>query len=256
MGRPTMTTDKTIRVVMEGGIDVYMAAADGTLAELMVSDEGVVTTLREYDEFFRGRLFAEGQSEAIPLVLFMNAYQLFLAAVRMALSGHSAAVFPLLRTALESAAYGGLIIRKPELSEVWTGRHRGEAEKKACRKAFNFDKAIAVVKERAPDIHALAVWGYEGAIDYGAHPNIMGVFAHVSMDANRADGMVAVSHTSLYGAGHIETIRGIIACLDFGLAIIGIIALSPTEVSETVVEGLQALNDAKNKAVQPYERPE
>lgn len=251
-----MTTDNGIRVVMEGGIDVYMAAADETLAELMASEDGLVVALREYDDFFRSRLFAERQSEAIPLVLFMNAYQLFLAAARMALSGHSAAVFPLLRTALESAAYGGLIVRKPDLGEVWMARHRGEAEKKACRKAFTFDRAITALKVRAPDIHALAVWGYEGAIDYGAHPNIVGVFGHVSMDENRPDGMVAVSHTSLYGPGHIETVRGIVACLDFGLAIIGIIALSPAEVSEPMVAGLQALNDAKNKAVEPYERPE
>lgn len=44
--------DNGIRVVMKGGIDVYMAAADETLAELMVSEDGPVAALREYDDFF------------------------------------------------------------------------------------------------------------------------------------------------------------------------------------------------------------
>jgi hypothetical protein len=251
-----MTNDSGIRVVMDGGIDAYMAAADETLAELLVSDSALVAGLREYDSFFRTRLFAQGPTEPIALVLFMNAYQLFLAGARMALSGHCAAVFPLLRTALESAAYGGMIASNPALSAVWTERHRGDAEKKACRKSFTFEKAISPLEDRAPDIHALAVLGYEGAIDYGAHPNVRGVFGHVSLDEQREDGLTAVTHTSLYGSAHIETIRGLCACLDFGFAIIGIIALSASTIGDDLVDGLQALNDAKNAAVEPYQSSE
>lgn len=247
-----MTNDSGIRVEMDGGMDAYMAAAEETLAELLVSDSALVAALREYDRFFRTRLFAQGPSDPIALVLFMNAYQLFLAGARVALSGHCAAVFPLLRTALESAAYGGLIVRNPALGEVWTGRHRGDAERKACRKNFTFEKAILPLENRAPEIHALAVLGYEGAIDYGAHPNIKGVFGHVSLDDQREDGFTAVTHTSLYGSAHIETIRGLCACLDFGFAIVGIIALSGPTISDDLVDGLQALNEAKNAAVEPY----
>ncbi|OQW43655.1 MAG: hypothetical protein A4S12_04585 [Proteobacteria bacterium SG_bin5] len=250
-----MTNGSGIRVVMDGSMDAYMAAADETLAELLVSDSVLVAALREYDSFFRTRLFTQGPAEPIALVLFMNAYQLFLAGARMALSGHCAAVFPLLRTALESAAYGGLIARNPALSEVWAGRHRGDAEKKACRKSFTFEKAISPLEDRAPDIHALAVLGYEGEIDYGAHPNIKGVFGHVSLNDQREDGCKAVTHTSLYGSAHIETIRGLCACLDFGFAIIGIIAPSGPTISDNLVDGLQSLNDAKNTAVAPYQSP-
>lgn len=173
----------------------------------------------------------------------------------MALSGHCAAVFLLLRTALESAAYGGLIARNPALREVWAGRHRGDAEKKACRKSFTFEKAISPLEDRAPDIHALAVFGYEGAIDYGAHPNINGVFGHVSLNDQREGGFETVTHTSVYGSAHIETIRDLCACLDFGFAIISIIALSGPTIGDNLVGGLQVLNDAKNAAVAPYQSP-
>ena len=81
----------------------------------------------------------------ISLVLLINAYQMFPAGVRTALGGHTAAVFPLLRTALESAAYGALIAAKPELSSIWTNRHHDDEAKKACRNTFTFDKAIKLV---------------------------------------------------------------------------------------------------------------
>lgn len=126
--------DDGVRIVIEGGIDSYMAAADETTAELLTSNEPLITALREYDTYFREGLWRQHQPPAVPLVLCMNAYQLFLAGSRMALSGHCAAVFPLLRTALESAAYASLMTRKPELQEVWTHRHQGEAEKKPAAK--------------------------------------------------------------------------------------------------------------------------
>ncbi|MFG6667087.1 hypothetical protein ACGK9R_08250 [Halomonas sp. HNIBRBA4712] len=245
-------TDDGVRVVIEGGIESYMAAADETTAELLASHDPIVAALREYDTYFREGLWRQYQPSAVPLMLCMNAYQLFLASSRMALSGHCAAVFPLLRTALESAAYASLMTQKPELQEVWTRRHHGEAEKKACRKAFTFEKAIGVLKDRAPDIHALAVLGYEGAIDYGAHPNVKGVFGHVSID-DQDDDFFAVSHTSLYGATHIDTIRGLCSCLDFGFAIIGIIALSSHEISDILLADLSHLNEAKNAATERYE---
>lgn len=246
-----MTTGNGIPVVMDGDIDAYLRAADETQAELLASGEPLIVVLRTYDTFFRTRLFTRGPSEPIALVLFANAYQLFLAATRMGLAGHSAAVFPLLRTALESATYGKLIVGNPMLGQVWAYRHRSEADKKACRRAFTFEKAIAGLKERAPDIHALATAGYEGAIDYGAHPNVRGVLGHVSLDEDH-DAFAALKHTSLYGASHVETARGLCACLDFGFAIIAIIALSGDTLSEDLLDDLNALNQAKNAAVEEY----
>lgn len=250
--REGMMADDSVRIVTEGGLDAYLAAADETTAELLSSNDPLVAALREYETYFREGLWLQHQLPALPLVLCINAYQLFLAGLRMALSGHCAAVFPLLRTALESAAFASLMTHKPEFQEVWTHRHQGKDENKACRKAFTFEKAIKLLKERAPDIHELAAQAYEGAIDYGAHPNIKGVFGHVSIDDQREDEFVSVSHTSLYGATHIETIRGLCACLDFGFAIIGIIAVSSPEFSDELLADLSRLNEMKNEATERY----
>lgn len=254
-------TNGDLMVEMGKGLDGYMAAADETAAELLQGDDGLVAALRRYDDYLRRDLWAHvAQSSAIGFILQMNAYMVFLAGVRIALSGHAAAVFPLLRTALESASYGLLIERDPVLADVWTHRHRSETDKKASRKAFTFDKGIVHLKDMAPGIYYLAKLAYEGAIDFGAHPNLKGVAGHLSIDENRPDGMTAVTLTSLYGSEHVETARGLCACLDFGFAIIGMIALATPDPSKErvkrLIEELQALNDLKNDAVAPYQPPE
>jgi hypothetical protein len=230
-----------------------MSAADETTRELQTAEGPMLKALLHYDTYFRRDVWEHiSPTPAFAFVLFMNAYQMFLGATRMALSGHPAAVFPLLRTALESASYGYLMEQQPALAEVWGNRHRSEADKKACRNSFTFEKAIRGLGARAPDIERLAKDAYEGAIDYGAHPNPKGVFGHVSINEDRPDGMVAVTHTSLYGSSHHETFRGICACLDFGLAIIGIIVLSNPAATGELQEELQSLNDAKEAALTAY----
>lgn len=243
----------TPKVELGDGLKQYMSLADETTRELLFSDDKLVKTLHLYDDYFRGDLWLHvPPTPWLGFILFLNAYQMFLAGARMALSGHVAAVLPLLRVALESAAYGFLIEKNPELADIWTNRHTSEHDKKACRKAFTFDKAIIGLNDVAPDIYALAKAAYESAIDYGAHPNPRGVIGHVSIDEARADGLAAIVHTSLYGAGHLETSRGLCACLDFGLAIIGIIVLSGADVSKKQVDELQALSDVKNAVTADY----
>lgn len=248
-----MAKSKT-RIELGDGLLQYMAAADETLRELQAAGNPLLKVLLQYDEYFRRDLWAHAApTPTFSFVLFLNAYQMFLATVRMALSGHPAAVFPLVRTALESASYGYLLEQQPALSEVWGNRHRSETDKKACRNAFTFEKAIKGLANKAPDIERLAKEAYENAIDYGAHPNPKGVFGHVSINEDRPDGMVAVTHISLYGSNHHETIRGVCACLDFGFTIISIITLSGPHVTEQLAVELQALNDAKEAAIAEYQ---
>lgn len=248
-----MEEDKA-RVDLGDGLRQYVAMADECLKELQSSKSPFVAVLLEYDDHFRRDLWQDAvQRSTFGFLLFLDAYQLFLAGTRMALSGHPAAVFPLMRSGLESTSYGLLLERRPALSEIWSNRHRSEADKKACRDTFTFDKATAGLREGVPDIHRLAKEAYEGAIDYGAHPNVRGVFWHITVYDARPDGMIAVTHTSLYSAEHHETIRGLCACLDYGFPIISIITLAGPTVSGKLATDLQTLNDAKNAAVAAYQ---
>jgi len=143
--------------------------------------------------------------------------------------------------------------QQPTLCEVWSNRHQGKAENKACRKAFTFDNAIKCLVHKNPDIYRLVKDLYEAAIDYGAHPNFKGVFEHVSINEDRPDGIVAVTHSCLYGSDHPETIRSIYACLEFGFGIIGIITLSGQSATGKLQDELQMLNDLKEAAIAGYQ---
>lgn len=80
--------------------------------------------LAHYD-FFATRLWSDNQPvPEIPMFLSTNAFMLWTSAVRIAMSGHEMAVYPLLRTALESACYVLLVKRRPELAEVWSNREK------------------------------------------------------------------------------------------------------------------------------------
>jgi hypothetical protein len=228
--------------------------ADECLQELRTSETRFLPVLIQYDDYFRRDLWRNAPLPGtFSLLLFLNAYQLFLAGARMALSGHPAAIFPLMRSALESASYGFLMEQQPALSEIWSNRHRSQADKAACRDAFSFHKAIAGLKDKAPDVHGLAKEAYQAAIDYGAHPNVRGVVEHLTVDEERPDRMVSITHASLYSAGHRETIRGLGACLDYGFLIISIIALACPAATGALQTELQTLNDAKNAAIAAYQ---
>ena len=246
--------ERKARVEFGDGLVQYIAIANDTMRELWGLDNPLLKVLFQYDAYFRSDLWEHvSQTPIFANILFINAYQMFLGAVRTALSGHPAAVFPLARTALESASYGYLMEQQPILCEIWSNRHRSEVDKKACRNAFTFDKAIKSLVHKNPDIYRLVKDLYEAAIDYGAHPNFKGVFEHVSINEDRPDGIVAVTHSCLYGSDNPETIRSIYACLEFGFGIIGIITLSGQTATGKLQEELRTLNDLKEAAIAGYQ---
>ena len=79
------------RVELGGGIQKYLAAADETLQEMRAADNPLVKTLLRYDAYFQRDLWEHvALTPTFAFVLYINAYQMFLAGARMALSGSSA----------------------------------------------------------------------------------------------------------------------------------------------------------------------
>jgi len=168
------------------------------------------------------------------------------------MTGHVVAVFPVLRTALESACYGYLVAKDPGLAEIWSNRHRDDSARKACRAAFT--GAVRVVakdfdRSQPPDGGAWIEEAYDAAIDFGGHPNIRSVFAHVRVEEDvEDDSYFRANLADLYGPDHAETQRILIAALDFGLAIAVVLTRSLDDPDEQHQDELQALSDRKNAA--------
>lgn len=59
--REETMTDDSVRIVTEGGLDAYLAAADETTAELLSANDPIVVALREYETYFREGLWLQHQ---------------------------------------------------------------------------------------------------------------------------------------------------------------------------------------------------
>lgn len=235
---------------MEDYIDTTNAITDALRAE----NGPILQTLHTFDAYFRKTLWRDGSSlNPMAMMLSMNAYMLFLAGVRVAMTGHVSAVFPVLRAALESACYGYLIAKDPGLGSVWTDRHKDGAARKACRKAFGsaVTEVSKQVEREQPGGGQWLAAAYDVAIDFGAHPNIKSVFGHVRMQEDDPDDPnFRVNLAGLYGADHWETQRILIGCLDFALAIAVVLTRALERPDQLHQDELQALNDRKNRVSQ------
>lgn len=238
-------------VEIDKTIDDYIDTTDSITQALREENGPILQVIRGFDGYFTKTLWrGAGSDQPLPMMLSMNAYMLFLAGVRVTMTGHVTAAFPVLRTALESACYAYLIAKDPALGQVWSDRHRDAAARKASRRAFG--SAVAdVAKHIERDQRGGGRWlvdAYDLAIDFGAHPNIKSVFSHVRVgEDDPEDPYYRVNLAGLYGADHWETRRMLIGCLDFALAIAVVLTRALNAPDRQHQVQLQELNDQKNR---------
>lgn len=204
----------------------YLAAADDVQAEAMQALPVWMDVYRELDEIWRLELF-EGATGAAPVAssLCVQSFFFWLASVRVALSGHSSATYPLLRTSLEAACYARRIAQDGALARVWLDRERDAAGRKACIKAFG--SAVAEVARSFEDEPSFATSireMYDAAIDFGAHPNPRGILEQIEME--NTDGHTYVTNTAIHSIRSHTAMRSILAVAEHGYFCIAICANS------------------------------
>ncbi len=119
-----------------------------------------------------------GATRLLPRFLLVRAHSSFLAACRLALSGQITEAQALNRTAIEQAWYALHIAKDPDQwsrAEVWLRRNDSDAARSACRNEFR----VANVRQTHESLDAATARDldslYDRTIDFGAHPNQMGV---------------------------------------------------------------------------------
>lgn len=163
-------------------------------------------------------------SKQVGLPLALNSHFLFLASVRTAISGHPAAIFPTLRTALESACYALLIAEDARLNEIWRSRHKSEKTLKDQKRAFS--SAVAQATEQASKrnekMSDFVKAMYEASIDYGGHPNPRAMNGHLQLGPGGFDDIA--EYGCLYQDVDPRTGMGMVTCAEFGIAIAFLLA--------------------------------
>lgn len=115
--------------------------------------------------------------------LMIRTHSSFLAAIRLAMSGQLSESYAVLRAAIEQAWYALHMAKDPQppnRAKVWLCRNDDEVSKSKCKSEFTVANVRSTHESldsvTAKQLHQL----YETMIDFGAHPNQLGVFMAMS----------------------------------------------------------------------------
>lgn len=116
----------------------------------------------------------------VPAIIFGRLIGAYRSAVMLSLC-LSTDAFCQIRSCLEHAAYASLIKQRPHLADVWSAGSETPQTLKTLTRAFSTANLRAGVAALAPGFEKVFDLLYRRSIDFGGHPNMLGVYAQVSV---------------------------------------------------------------------------
>lgn len=232
----------------------YLTATLENLLDHRDSPPQLMELVQEMDKFFHDEICTQEDDDPISGLLFMNSYALLMSSVSQALAGHLVAVFPVARSALESACYGFLVSQEEEMGGIWLNRHDSKNARDLCRRSFSVADAVRKIKNISVEMAEFIQGLYDASIDYGAHPNVISVLGHLTREVTEDDEKIYYNYslTGVYGPNSWQVNQGLLVCVEMGQAIAFLIAASIEEhplLSERL-EKYQQWMDSKNRLVE------
>ncbi|CAK6462809.1 hypothetical protein KLEG_03092 [Klebsiella pneumoniae] len=205
----------------------YLRGTLENAQEHVTSPPKLMYLVEHMDEIFQKEILANGiEMHPTAGFLALNSYMMLLASVRQSLSGHTVPVFPILRTALESACYAYLIAVDNSKALIWLDRHKSQSALNECRKTFTVNKAANKLQERYAEMAEYVKAHYDASIDFGAHPNMKSIFNHLTKIDSPDNKFGAWKLTGVYGSNSRYINYTLLACVEVGQAIAFLIAAS------------------------------
>jgi hypothetical protein len=109
--------------------------------------------------------------DLLAMWFLQQANSAWIAALRIGLGGQSVDARPLLRSALEYAAYALHFTRDAALRDVWFDRHKDDASREKAANGFSTRKVSRTFKAESPALAAAYSRLYDAVVDMGGHPN-------------------------------------------------------------------------------------
>lgn len=210
------------------------AAAKSELRKCIQKDfTEAIAHVKKCDHLILSSTHELGSVEALSAAA--HAHSLFLAAYDLARTGHFSAMFPLFRTAMESAVYGYLFNREEGLIEKWRKRHTSDSDFNLCKKEFTramkrFRSYLQEHDQQSGDTpyeaHIMSL--YDAAIDFGAHPNPIALVNNTSIIAEGNFFKFSYEYLCTQKEG---ILKGFLACFDYGIVIAEINHFSRMQVN-------------------------
>jgi hypothetical protein len=236
--------------IVDKSLDDYLRFCDEVTRGSLATPSREFELVRDVDALIREVWAGAVGAQPIPSFVSLNAYYSFLAAVRSAISGQVSIIFPLVRAALESACYGLLVAKDEGLLRIWLDREKGPTELAACRRAFTPAVKTAANRFQAeqPQMANYIRDLYDASLAFGAHPNPLSVFHHLTVADEGA--LWRVSFAAIYDEASFEVQRALLACAEYGL-VVAFLTFQSFESHEDVAAlnlRFNAVNERKFKA--------
>lgn len=138
-----------------------------------------------------------GWNRLVPRFLLIRTHSTFLAAIRAGMSGQVSEAFVLLRGAIEQSWYALHMAKDSnpdDRVEIWLRRNDDDQAAAKCKAEFTVKNVRSTHEALDPSTAFELRRLYEMLIDYGAHPNQMGVLTALRSDesANQIDYKVGI----------------------------------------------------------------
>lgn len=145
-----------------------------------------------HNAFVRFTELLNNTPEYFCAIFVLNAHSAFLAAVRLCLGCQLPEAFPLLRVSIESALYAHFLWRHPEYKDVWLDRMDNEESRTRVRQIFLVSRLMEELQSSNDRVHNNLKLAYDFTIDYGAHPNVEGVYYSVRKSEDPRTGNITI----------------------------------------------------------------
>jgi len=121
----------------------------------------------------------------VPRLLLVRVHSGFLAAIRLTMSGQSSESYPVLRASVEQSWYAlhmAIGDDADRRTNLWLKRNETPKDTSACKAEFTV-RNVRTTHEQLDTSGATQLLAlYEKFIDFGGHPNQMGVFSNITSD--------------------------------------------------------------------------
>ncbi len=162
--------------------------------------------LRQIDDCFV-RVFSEpvDSKEFVSLVMLHRAHSAFRVAASLAMAGQAVESTVVCRSCLEFTLYGACVVKKPELLEIWLKRNDDESSTKEQKESFKIVKLKPILIDVDSEMSRVWNYFYDETIEFGAHPNPLGVLSSARLTADNKVRRIDSSY--LHGDGPLLWFR-------------------------------------------------
>jgi hypothetical protein len=196
------------------------------------------------------------EERVVPRFLLVRAHSSVFAAMRLAMSGQAAEAHPVLRSGIEQVWYGLHIAKDPEppkRARIWLSRG-DDAEATAHNKQEFTVANVRATHEALDAATSKDIQGlYERMIDFGAHPNQVGVLAGLTKTET---GGTTTYGVSILRADDVSVVAALQAAVAVGVGALKVFALIyPERFRLTGLDAeIEALVAGLNGAFKQYAR--